>query len=227
MEKRKDLLNKKKAALILASSLVVGTPSLVQAETSKLNKLFNWAESVEEKVYEYTDPITEKTSDKVQSIEIYKQSSLRVITDIPGIDPSEERSYYLICDTVPGLEKIYYLDEDGNKISRNSGDKRYKVHQTNKKAVFNGEGPYVEKITTDLLNDIEFTNTLEFTADYYYETNLPMDIEYGYFATLSDIVPEADLKEKYTHAELKELEANLNNLDYELAFTKENTLKRR
>ena len=230
MNKKKIILKSK--AILLASSLALSNPVTSYAKTPALateegtlkdklsewgSKLFDWAGKVDEEINEHVvDPAKEKASE----IELYKQESLWLITDMPSVSPEEERNYFFVNKNIPNFKWTYYYDKYGNEVSEDSPElakmeiRKMYVSLTNSDIAFIIEEWFDYETFTFTINYTDFNKSLPYDEN----TNA----KYGRFANIGDVLPEEYLKEKYSTEDLKELLELINDPTYELSFTDAN-----
>ncbi len=224
MKKKKSLLQLK--ALLLATSLTVTPPVVTYAkeQESRISdttwkdkltewgkKIVDWSSKVDEKVNEnIVNPIKEKASE----VEIYKHDSLWLITDMPGTSPEEERNYFFVDQNSPKLKWTFYYDKDGNRVSSNSEEiakmeiRKMYVSLTDIDTVFLVEEWYDYATCTFTINYVDLDKTKVYETD--------SDKDYGRFIYIEDIIPEDELKEKYSTDDLIHLLEEINDLSYEI-----------
>ncbi len=92
-------MNKKKimSSLMFALCIVAVNPSEVKAKDENYSKedLKNLTKGLLKWTVNTADDINNKINSKIDEISLYKEESLWLITDIPNVDPSEERHYYI------------------------------------------------------------------------------------------------------------------------------------
>lgn len=156
-------------------------------------------------VNEYTD-----------NIPTYKHDSLWLITDIPNVDPNEERNYYFVDTSTKGWEKTTFYNQYGNEVEDNSKDAVRKTEvQTYTYVTFSGKlETFTIRYDYDLKNGTITSNFADFDTEYYWEEDTPL--EYGRFADVSEIIPEDKQKEKYSDYDLSEILEIINDPEYEI-----------
>ena len=213
MDQKRTLKSMK--AILLASCLAVSNPITSYAkapvatseEASLKDKLSEWGSK-------FFD-CAEKADEKI-NIEWYKQESLWLITDMPGINPEEERNYFFVNKNTPNFKRTYYYDKFGNKVSEDSPD--LAIMEIRKKYVSLTDPDIVFKIVERFdYKTFTFTiNYLDFDKSKPYEEKT--EKTYGRFASLKDVLPESYLKEKYSTKDLKEILELINDPSFSLAF---------
>ena len=230
MEQKRKLKSMK--AILLATSLVLSNPVTSYAKTPALateegtlkdklsewgSKFFDWAEKADGKINE---EVVDPAKEKVSEIELYKQESLWLITDMPSVSPEKERNYFFVNKNIPNFKWTYYYDKYGNEVSEDSPElakmeiRKMYVSLTNPEIVFKIEEWFDYETFTFTINYTDFDKALPYDEN----TNA----KYGRFANIGDVLPEEYLKEKYSTEDLKELLELINDPTYELSFTDAN-----
>ena len=249
MEKKNLLKNKRTLLLALSSSLIMSTPvsasrgedienkldsifgtfvEIDNAINNKIDNIFNedtyeiakdGINEVKDSAHEYTDSIVD-----------YDYDHLEVVTFVPNMDPNEERKYIFVNSLVPAIPKIYYLDQDGNKVNRKSDNKRFKVkvsvHHTITEDENGSKYGFEEKTYEDLVTGETWSNTVSLSKDEPYLTDENSLIEFGVFEDIRDVIPANLIKDEYELGEVKDLTEYINNIDNSLAFDDELSLTR-
>lgn len=230
MEQKRKLKSLK--AILLATSLVLQNPVTSYAKTPAVatedktikdklsewgSKFFDWAEKADEKINEeVVDPAKEKASE----IELYKQESLWLITDMPSESPDEERNYFFVNKNTPNFKWTYYYDKYGNKVSEDSPNlakmeiRKMYISLTDTNTVFKIEEWFDYETFTFTINYMDFNKTMPYDGN--------TEVTYGRFANISDVLPEEYLKEKYSTEDLKEILELINDPDFRLSFADDN-----
>lgn len=169
-----------------------------------------------DKIVEANDVINEKLSD----IPMYKQDSLWLITDIPNVDPSEERNYFFV-DTNPltTIEKNTYYNQDGKKVAENDAKAVRKLEQFmyTYLTFSDVEKTFIMEYDYNLVEQTFTTNFVDFNEEYTWDEDVK--VEYGRFVDVSLIIPEELQKPKYSDHDLKEILEILNDCEYEFFET--------
>ncbi len=249
MKKQELLKNKKALLLAISSSLLLSSPvhasrgedienkldsffkpfvEIDDAINEKIDNFFNedtyeiakdGAEEIKNSVKGYTDNLID-----------YNHDTLQIVTFLPNEDPSEERKYVFVNKLVPGLPKIYYLDEEGNEVKKDDETKRFKVkvkvHHTITEADNGSKYAFEEKTYEDLVTGEVWTNTVTLSKDEPYLTDASSIIEFGVFEDIADVIPSSLVKDEYELGEVKDLTEYINNLDNSLAFNDNLSLKK-
>ena len=249
MEKKKLLKNKRTLLLALSSSLIMSTPvSASRGEDieNKLDSIFGTFVDIDNAINEKIDNIFNEDTYEIakdgvseikdsahgyaDSLIDYNHENLEIVTFVPNEDPNEERKYFFVNSLVPGLPKIYYLDEEGNEVNRKSDDKRFKVkvkvHHTITEDENGSKYAFEEKTYEDLVTGEVWTNTVALSKDEPYLTDASSLIEFGVFEDIADVIPADLVKDEYKLGEVKDLTEYINNLDNSLAFDEELSLTR-
>ena len=241
MEKKKLLKNKRTLLLALSSSLIMSTPvSASRGEDieNKLDSIFGPFVEIDNAINEKIDDIFNEDTYEIakdgvnevkgsahkyaDSIIDYDYDHLEIVTFVPNEDPNLERKYFFVNTLVPGLPKIYYLDEEGNEVNRKSDNKRFKVkvkvHHTITKDDNGSKYAFEEKTFEDLVTGEVWTNTISLSKDEPYLTDASLLIEFGVFDDIADVIPADLIKDEYELGEVKDLTEYINNIDNSLAF---------
>ncbi len=249
MEKKNLLKNKKTLLLALSSSIIMSSPvnaSRGEDIENKLDSIFGTFVEIDNAINEKIDNIFNEDTYEIakdgvneikdsahsyaDSLIDYDHEHLEIVSFVPDEDPNEERKYFFVNTLVPGLPKIYYLDNEGNAVNRKSDNKRFKVkvsvHHTITEDENGSKYAFEEKTYEDLVTGEVWTNTVSLSKDEPYLTESNSIIEYGVFEDIADVLPSDLVKDEYELGEVKELTDYINNLDNSLAFDEELSLTR-
>lgn len=214
-------MNKKKimSALMFALCIVAVNPSEVKAKDENYSKedLKSLTKGLLKWTVNTADDINNKINSKIDEISLYKEESLWLITDIPNVDPSEERHYYFVDTSTKSIVKTFFYDKNGKKVEKNSSKAVRKLEtQTYMYAtVSHGvEEEFVIQVDYDLIHNTFTTNFVDFDEDYTWDSDLTL--EYGRFENVSEIIPEDMRLPKYSDADLENILEVINDCDYEL-----------
>ena len=247
---KKNLLKKKRSLLVaLGSSLVLASPvnaSRGEDIENKINNFFQPFVDIDDAINDKLDEF--KDSDVYETIKDgagelsnsahsyldktidYDIDTLNIVTFKPNSNPNEEREYYFVNSLVPGLPKIYYLDEEGNEVNKKSENKRFKVkvkiHHTITEDTNGSKYNFEEKTYEDLVTNETWSNVVDLSNEEYYLTNNSDLIEFGIFSDIKDVLPQDLIKDEYTLSEVKELTEYINDVNNDLAFSNDLNLKR-
>lgn len=166
-----------------------------------------------DKVVEANDNI----NDKISEIALYKQDSLWLITDIPNIDPNEQRNYYFVdANYLFSLTKItLFYNQYGEVVSKNDPKAVRKVERTMYPYLtLEVEETFYMEYEYDLVNNTITTNFVDFNEEYLWDSETTAT--YGRIADVSLVIPEDIQKPKYSDADLTEILEIINDPEYEL-----------
>lgn len=217
-------MDKKKVmrALMLSLCIVAVNPSEVEAKEEntsgystedlkdKAKSFFKWTVNT-------ADDINNKINSKLDEVSLYKEESLWLITDMPNVDPSEERHYYFVDKSTKSIVKTFFYDKNGNKVEKNSSKAVRKVETQTYMytTVSHGvEEEFVIQFDYDLIHNTFTTNFVDFGEDYLWDPDLT--VEYGRFEDISMIIPEDMRLPKYSDVDLENILKVINDCDYEL-----------
>ncbi len=175
------------------------------------SELVEWCQEVDQTVQ---DEVIDPAKEKVSEVPIYKHESLWLITDMPTIDPNEERHYYFIDKNTLSIKKTFFYDQEGKKVDRNSSLANYKedremyVSLTNMEDVFKIEYWMNLRTFESSINYIDFDSFKIFDKE--------TTAKYGRFVHIEDIIPEDKIQEKYSTKDLLDILNLINDVNYEL-----------
>ena len=109
-------LIKRMGAYTLVGTLMLTNPLVVEAsdknyEEKKIEWL-NKAKSLGKKAVEYSSKAEDKVFDTMRGIELYDKDKIWLITDIPNVNPDEERNYYFVNGNFPKMKELIVLLKD-------------------------------------------------------------------------------------------------------------------
>lgn len=197
-------------------------PNEVEAKEKTANFTIEGLKEAGKKILDKVVEANEAINEKISEIAFYKQESLWLITDIPNVDPSEERNYYFV-DTNPlvsfGQITLYY-NQYGDKVSKNDPEVTRKVERTMYPYLtIEVEKTFYMEYEYDLVNNTITTNFVDFNEDYFWDSETLAT--YGRIVDVSKVIPEDMQKSKYSDEDLTEILNIINDPDYELFENKQ------
>ncbi len=217
---KKRKLKQLQLALIALGTVSLPTPVKATAKDTIMGIL--------DKFEEISDKGDELFYDAVGNAQTLKKENLWVITTNPGIDPNLdlERNYYFVNINLPKKNRNYYIDENGQKVKKQSNEAAKQVMQTNYIPLGNADAPtFISKTITDLTTGEITQNYVLLDKEKKYDDSISEDVSFGVFKNIEDIIPEEYITDKYSTYYLEQICTTLNNSaytfdDYSLSLTK-------